>query len=191
MKPGRLFPSPLVGEGSGERGRWRGEQSLRLSRLEAWFWRQRSFVAPLPNPSPTPEGRGALNERETSAAPSNEQNTMSLTIAPFANDPAHGNFCRGYKAFYETETSAAEYEQTWSRLMASKEVHGLGATLDGQLVGMAHYLFHTTLWAPKACYLQDSTPPPSSWTWRGATPHRCGGSTRQGRRRIALLLDHA
>lgn len=81
---------------------------------------------------------------------------------PISIEPLHPNdrnawelLARGYKAFYETETSAAEYEQTWSRLMASKEVHGLGATLDGQLVGMAHYLFHTTLWAPKACYLQD------------------------------------
>ena len=25
----------------------------------------------------------------------------------------------------------------------------------GKLVGIAHYLFHTTIWAPATCYLQD------------------------------------
>ena len=89
--------------------------------------------------------------------PSKEQQPCPSASNPFTRTTAtHGSLlARGYKAFYETETSAAEYSETWSRLMASKEVHGLGATLDGQLVGMAHYLFHTTLWAPKACYLQD------------------------------------
>ncbi len=34
-------------------------------------------------------------------------------------------------------------------------VHGLGASLDGQLVGIAHYLFHGSVWADTSCYLQD------------------------------------
>ena len=62
---------------------------------------------------------------------------------------------RGYKAFYETPTTDAEYETAWRRLLANDGVHGLAARLDGRVVGIAHYLFHTTIWAPRACYLQD------------------------------------
>jgi GNAT superfamily N-acetyltransferase len=62
---------------------------------------------------------------------------------------------RGYKAFYETTLSDAEYEIAWQRLLAGDGIHGLGAHFDGELVGIAHYLFHTSVWAPTACYLQD------------------------------------
>jgi GNAT superfamily N-acetyltransferase len=62
---------------------------------------------------------------------------------------------RGYKAFYRTPTSDAEFAEAWRRLRAEDGVFALGARLDGRLAGIAHYLFHTTVWAPKACYLQD------------------------------------
>jgi ribosomal protein S18 acetylase RimI-like enzyme len=62
---------------------------------------------------------------------------------------------RGYKAFYETVLVAAEYERAWQRLVAGNVVHGLGATLDGALVGIAHYFFHPTVWMADACHLQD------------------------------------
>lgn len=62
---------------------------------------------------------------------------------------------RGYKAFYETDVPDAGYEQTWQRLLSAEDVHGIGAWLDGELVGIAHYLFHTTFWTAESCYLQD------------------------------------
>ncbi len=62
---------------------------------------------------------------------------------------------RGYKDFYETDVPAEGYEQTWRRLLEGTEVHGLGAWLDGRLVGIAHYLFHVTVWSADHCYLQD------------------------------------
>ena len=62
---------------------------------------------------------------------------------------------RGYKAFYETTLPDSEYEKAWRRLLAHDRVFGLGATLDGELVGITHYLFHTSTWAEKICYLQD------------------------------------
>jgi GNAT superfamily N-acetyltransferase len=62
---------------------------------------------------------------------------------------------RGYKAFYKTETSPAEYETTWNRLRQQEDVFGIGAKVEGRLIGIAHYLFHTSAWAAKICYLQD------------------------------------
>ena len=62
---------------------------------------------------------------------------------------------RGYKAFYRTELPDARYDETWQALLADERVHGLAAWLDGQMVGIAHYLFHPQTWSADACYLQD------------------------------------
>ncbi|MCZ2440383.1 MAG: GNAT family N-acetyltransferase [Burkholderiales bacterium] len=72
-----------------------------------------------------------------------------------ADHAAWSRLAEGYKRFYNTPTSAAEYEQAWQRLRRAEGVHGLGAHLGGQLVGLVHYLFHTSTWAPCVCYLQD------------------------------------
>jgi GNAT superfamily N-acetyltransferase len=62
---------------------------------------------------------------------------------------------RGYNDFYETELPASDYDRAWQRLLAGREVHGLGARLDGRLVGIAHFLFHSNVWRDDVCYLQD------------------------------------
>jgi GNAT superfamily N-acetyltransferase len=67
----------------------------------------------------------------------------------------------GYNAFYNrvgpAEVPLAVTRTTWSRFFdAGEPVHCLVAETDGQLVGMAHYLFHrnTAMLAP-TCYLPD------------------------------------
>ncbi|MGE0082746.1 MAG: N-acetyltransferase family protein [Thiohalomonadaceae bacterium] len=82
---------------------------------------------------------------------------MSIRIAPFRSDdrPAWEVLARGYKDFYNTPTTDSEYSKAWERLLAEDGVHGFGACVYGQLVGFTHYLFHTSTWAPSACYLQD------------------------------------
>ncbi len=62
---------------------------------------------------------------------------------------------RGYNAFYETELPDSDYVRAWQRLLADREIHGLGARLDGRLVGIAHFLFHSNVWRDDVCYLQD------------------------------------
>ena len=62
---------------------------------------------------------------------------------------------RGYKAFYRDWVPDEEYEATWRRLRHGTELHGLGARIDGRLIGIAHYFFHPTVWSGDACYLQD------------------------------------
>ena len=67
----------------------------------------------------------------------------------------------GYNAFYGRSGPTALPQDvtrmTWSRFFDAYEpVHALVAELDGELVGLAHYLFHrsTTMIGP-SCYLQD------------------------------------
>lgn len=82
---------------------------------------------------------------------------MMLTVMPLqvADRARWDILARGYKTFYETVLSDDQYEATWQRLLRGDSVYGLGAHLDGRLVGIAHYMFHTSAWSAAACYLQD------------------------------------
>src|SRR4030088_1688258 len=61
----------------------------------------------------------------------------------------------GYNAFYERALPDADYDRTWRRLMKGEAMHGLAARLDGRLVGIAHYMFQTSIWFDDVCYLAD------------------------------------
>jgi GNAT superfamily N-acetyltransferase len=75
-------------------------------------------------------------------------------LAPGDRD-AWERLARGYKDFYETVVPDSGYDETWHRLLAGVDVHGVGAHLDGRLVGIAHYLSHAAFWTADSCYLQD------------------------------------
>lgn len=62
---------------------------------------------------------------------------------------------RGYKAFYNTPTTDAEFKTAWRRIMDGDGIHAFGATVNGELLGITHYLYHTSTWTPTVCYLQD------------------------------------
>jgi GNAT superfamily N-acetyltransferase len=80
-----------------------------------------------------------------------------IEIAPLSESDrvAWEKLARGYNDFYETVLPDAAYDRTWRRLLAGQEVHGLGARLDGRLIGIAHFLFHANAWRDDVCYLQD------------------------------------
>ncbi len=67
----------------------------------------------------------------------------------------------GYNAFYgragATALPDAVTRMTWSRFFDAQEpVHALVAAAEGQLLGLAHYLFHrSTTSIEPTCYLQD------------------------------------
>jgi GNAT superfamily N-acetyltransferase len=61
----------------------------------------------------------------------------------------------GYNAFYERVLTDADYDRTWRRLMKGEEMHGLAARLESRVVGIAHYLFHASIWFDVVCYLAD------------------------------------
>jgi GNAT superfamily N-acetyltransferase len=80
-----------------------------------------------------------------------------IDIAPLrAADRNRWNvLARGYKAFYETELADSTYDEVWHRLLIADGIYGFGAHLQGNMVGIAHFLFHRTIWTEEACYLQD------------------------------------
>ncbi len=82
---------------------------------------------------------------------------MRIEVQPLvAGDRAPWEvLARGYKAFYGMVLPDSSYEETWRRLMRQDGVHGLAGRVDGRVVGITHFLFHTGLWTPRACYLED------------------------------------
>lgn len=63
-----------------------------------------------------------------------------------------------YLTFYETELPSEIYDSSFKRMLSNdpREFHGLVAEKDGQLVGLAHYVFHRHGWKiENVCYLQD------------------------------------
>ena len=63
-----------------------------------------------------------------------------------------------YLRFYETEVDDAVYRSTFARLLGDEpqDFNALIAEVDGEPVGLTHYLFHRHAWKiENVCYLQD------------------------------------
>jgi ribosomal protein S18 acetylase RimI-like enzyme len=101
---------------------------------------------------------------------------------------------RGYKDFYNTATSDAEFDTAWQRLLNADGVHGLGCSQNGELLGIVHFLFHTSTWAPRVCYLQDLYTAPaarSQGVARGLIDAVAAQAHAQGATRLYWLTqDH-
>ncbi|MBL4805994.1 MAG: GNAT family N-acetyltransferase [Rhodobacteraceae bacterium] len=85
---------------------------------------------------------------------------MTLIIRPLvsADEAMWRQLWCGYLDYYETELSDEIYVSAFSRMLSDDhpEYHGLVAELDGKLVGLTHYIFHTHGWQlADVCYLQD------------------------------------
>jgi len=64
----------------------------------------------------------------------------------------------GYLTYYETSVTDEIYDETFARLLGedTRDFNALVAELNGQLVGLTHYLFHRHAWKIEdVCYLQD------------------------------------
>ena len=88
---------------------------------------------------------------------------ITLTIRPIRLED-HAQWLplwQGYNKFYGRHGATALPEETtqttWSRFFdPSKPMHCIVAELDGELVGLVHYIFHrTTISIAPTCYLQD------------------------------------
>lgn len=84
----------------------------------------------------------------------------SLGVRPLrASDrPEWARMWRAYLAFYETTRPPEIYDTYFKRLLGDdpQDYNGLIAELDGQPVGLTHYVFHRHGWSiENICYLQD------------------------------------
>jgi len=92
---------------------------------------------------------------------------MPPTIRPLApQDQADWRrLWTGYLDFYQTSVPETVYASSFTRLLGSdlRDFNGLIAAVDGQAVGLAHYLFHRHGWkVENTCYLQDLYVDPSA-----------------------------
>jgi GNAT superfamily N-acetyltransferase len=83
-----------------------------------------------------------------------------VTIRPLAaKDEARWRVLwSGYLDFYKSSVPEAVYASTFARLLGddTQDFHGMVAELDGEVVGLVHYLFHRHCWRiENVCYLQD------------------------------------
>jgi ribosomal protein S18 acetylase RimI-like enzyme len=64
---------------------------------------------------------------------------------------------RGYQTFYRVSITDDVTELNWRRLLDPAEpMLGIGASVEGRLVGIAHAILHRSVWtAGDYCYLQD------------------------------------
>ena len=62
---------------------------------------------------------------------------------------------RAYLAFYERDLEQPAYDRAWREIASDTRLHGLGAWLDGNLVGITHFLVHPSSTDPDLCYLED------------------------------------
>jgi GNAT superfamily N-acetyltransferase len=69
--------------------------------------------------------------------------------------PAWNELFREYNTFYERVLPVQDTFRAWQEIQRDHLLHGLAAKLDGQVVGIAHFLTHASTTSADVCYLQD------------------------------------
>ncbi|WIY24460.1 GNAT family N-acetyltransferase [Parasedimentitalea psychrophila] len=89
---------------------------------------------------------------------SNPNSNLTIRALTAEDHPEWRRLWTAYLEFYETTVDEEVYQTAFERLLSkgNGEFQGVVAETDGQLVGLAHFLFHRTLWSIEdTCYLMD------------------------------------
>ncbi len=84
--------------------------------------------------------------------------TVGVRPLRASDKPEWSRLWRAYLEYYETSRSQDIYDVYFARLLGDdpQDYNGLIAEVDGQAVGLTHYLFHRHGWSVEnVCYLQD------------------------------------
>lgn len=92
--------------------------------------------------------------------------TAVLEIRPLAqaDEPAWRKLWTAYLEFYKSSLPDEVYTTTFARLLSDDPwmPSAFIATLDGEPVGLVHYIYHSHCWrVERVCYLQDLYADPS------------------------------
>lgn len=96
-----------------------------------------------------------------------------------SDQPAWRELAQAYLAFYKTSRPESDFDRLWQRLQSDQALQALGASVNGRLVGIVHWLYHPSCWSDDVCYLQDLFVSPT---------HRGEGL---GRALIEAVAEHA
>jgi GNAT superfamily N-acetyltransferase len=81
------------------------------------------------------------------------------------DEPSWRRLWTSYLQFYKTTVPDTVYASTFARLLGDdpRDFSALVAEVDGQLLGLTHFLFHRHAWKiEEVCYLQDLYVDPSA-----------------------------
>ena len=84
--------------------------------------------------------------------------TIEIRPLTATDEAAWRRLWAGYLAYYETQVPEEVYQSTFARLLGDdpQDFHGRLSLVDGQPLGLVHFLFHRHCWKiENVCYLQD------------------------------------
>ena len=80
---------------------------------------------------------------------------ISIGKLAVADRPVWETLFQGYNEFYGRTLPPEMYERAWTAFQQDSRMHALGATIEGRLVGITHFLVHASTTSPDVCYLPD------------------------------------